>query len=474
MIPFYLLNCLALVVVFDAGDAHPFASALLAASFLVSLACFTHAVFARSLSATSFAYLLYATYGFILAGLMQVRSDRFYWINNAVRREYIPDAAVIVLLSTVAFALGYFCRVASRPAPVETPLAQVPAAQRARIARATFIVCLLTFAYLLMGLRSYGVPAFIGTRYTTGVALLAAGGNTASYGLVFTLTRGMAIASMVIAGYVLLRLRIRNNWTLAAMALACVTLCIANFPPALPRFWLIATVLAVLMSTAKGWFLRWKTVLFAAAPLLMFGLFPFLQAYNRRTESVNLDVSFTSPLEGMMHGDYDGLQALVNVFGLVAQEGVTLGGRLLSALLFFVPRSVWPGKHEHTGSEAAETAGFDYFNISAPLPSELFADFHYVGAIGGMLLFGWMLRALDDGYDEARRPVISMMAVILAGFAPIIGRGPLLGVIAAPASALFLVGLWWALSRIVLTRRTAPAPRRRPGPARARAVDRRP
>ncbi|EIE52458.1 hypothetical protein C357_03560 [Citreicella sp. 357] len=458
MIPFYLLNCLGLVIVFDTGDAHPFASVLLAISFLVSLACFTYAVFSRSLSATSFAYLLYATYGFILAGLMQVRSDRFYWINNAVRREYIPDAAVIVLLSTLAFALGYFCRVAGRPAPVEKPLAEVSPVQRERIARATFVVCLLAFCYLLLGLRTYGVPAFIGTRFTTGVALASSGGSTATYGLVFTLTRGMAIASMVIAGYVLLRMRIRNNWTLAAMALACVTLCIANFPPALPRFWLIATVLAVLMSTAKGWFLRWKTVLFAAAPLLMFGLLPFLQAYNRRTESVSLNVSFTSPLEGMMHGDYDGVQAVVNVFGLVAQEGISLGSRLLSALLFFVPRSVWEGKHEHTGSEAAELAGFNYLNISAPLPAELFADFHYVGAIGGMLLFGWLIRALDDGYDEARRPVISMMAVIMAGFAPIIGRGPMLGVIAAPASALFLVALWWGLSRLVLARRHGHGP----------------
>ncbi|MDO6586988.1 hypothetical protein Q4543_15855 [Salipiger sp. 1_MG-2023] len=472
MIPFYLLNCLGLVIVFDAGDAHPFASVLLAISFLVSLTCFTYAVFSRSLSATSFAYLLYATYGFILAGLMQVRSDRFYWINNAVQREYIPDAAVIVLLSTLAFALGYFCRVASRPTPIERPLTEVPQGQRNRIARATFVVCLLTFAYLLMAIATYGIAAFIGTRHTTGIALLASGGSTATYGLVFTLTRGMAIASMVIAGYVLLRMRIRNNWTLAAMVLACLTLCIANFPPALPRFWLIATILAVLMSTAKGWFLRWKTALFAAAPLLMFGLFPALQAYNRRSESVNLNVSFTSPLEGMMHGDYDGVQAMVNVFGMVSQEGVTLGSRLLSALLFFVPRSIWGGKHEPTGSEAAEIAGFNFLNISAPVPGELFADFHYVGAIGGMVLFGWLIRALDDGYDEARRPVISMMAVILAGFAPIIGRGPLLGVIAAPASALFLVGLWWGLSRIVLARQPRAASRARPRHGPTRPADR--
>lgn len=211
MIPFYLLNCLGLVIVFDAGDAHPFASVLLAISFLVSLTCFTYAVFSRSLSATSFAYLLYATYGFILAGLMQVRSDRFYWINNAVQREYIPDAAVIVLLSTLAFALGYFCRVASRPTPIERPLTEVPQGQQNRIAQATFVVCLLSFAYLVMALGTYGVAAFIGTRHTTGIALLSSGGNTATYGLVFTLTRGMAVASMVIAGYVLLRMRIRNQ-----------------------------------------------------------------------------------------------------------------------------------------------------------------------------------------------------------------------------------------------------------------------
>ncbi|WP_136443991.1 hypothetical protein [Pacificoceanicola onchidii] len=453
MIPFYLINCLALITVYASGDAHPGASLLLAASFLVSLACFSHAVFARSLSATSFAYLLYATYGFILPGLMQLRSDRFYWINNSVRRELIPDAATLVFVSTVAFAIGYFARTASaRPEPPGTTAPALSVTRSAALSRATFAVCLLAFAYLAVNVQRYGPLSFIGTRFTTSLAQSAGAGGVSGIGLAFTLTRGLAIAAFAISGFVLWRMRQRDVLTVSAFGLSCVTLAIANFPPALPRFWLVATILAVLMSAFSGWFRRWKVLLFAAAPLLLFFVFPVLQAYNRRSESLNFEVSLTSPLQSMLHGDYDGVQAAVNVMGLVGESGLAFGGRLLSSLLFFVPRSIWSGKYQPTGSEAADTAGYHFLNISAPLPAEFFADFHYVGAVLGMGLIGWAVRSLDDIYEAATRPLVAMVAIILAGFAPIIGRGPLLGIIAAPASSLFLLALWFILLRLRLGR----------------------
>ncbi|WP_425102272.1 hypothetical protein [Tropicibacter sp. S64] len=452
MIPFYLLNGIALVIVYTAGEAHPGPSLLLAASFLVSLACFTHAVFARSLSATSFAYLLYATYGFILAGLMQVRTDRFYWINNSVRRDLLPDSALLVFVSTIAFAVGYFLKTGSRSTPPQADATEPPA-HPARISRATFLVCLLALAYLALNVQKYGLFSFIGTRYSTSVVRLVTGSGAADMGLAFTLTRSLAMSAIIVSGFVLFRMGLRNRWTWAAFGIACLTLAIANFPPALARFWLIATIMAVLMSCASGWFRRWKTPLFASAPLLMFFLFPLLQAYNRRSESLNFDVSFTSPLEAMLHGDYDGVQAGVNVIGLVESGGLTWGARLLSSLLFFVPRSIWGGKQPPTGSDAAEAAGYSFVNISAPLPTEFFADFHYVGAVIGMGLIGWAVRSLDDIYESAERPLIAMAAIIVAGFAPIIGRGPLLGIISAPAAALFLLGLWLVLSRIRTGRR---------------------
>ncbi|MFW2541547.1 hypothetical protein ACN2XU_02815 [Primorskyibacter sp. 2E107] len=448
MIPFYLLNCLGLVVVYTSGGAHTFASILLAISFLVSLACFCHAVFARSLSAASFTYLLYTTYGFILAGLMQVRSDRFYWINNSVRRELIPDAALVVFVTTLAFAIGYFVQAASHRPATAKELSGPSPAQARRIAAATFAVCLIAALYLALNVRGYGLFAFIGTRYTTSLAQRMSAGSISGIGLAFTLTRGLAIASIVISGFVLFHMHIRNRWTYAAFGLACMTIAIANFPPALARYWLIATVLAVLMSAASGWFLRWKTLLFAIAPVLLFFFFPLMQSYNRRSETLNFEFSLNSPLETMLHGDYDGVQATVNVVGMIGESGLSFGGRLLSSILFFVPRSIWSGKYPPTGSDAADVAGFSFLNISAPLPTEFFADFHYPGAILGMGLVGWAVRALDDIYEEARMPLIAMTAILIAGFAPIIGRGPLLGIIAAPASALFLLGLWYGLSRL--------------------------
>lgn len=54
-------------------------------------------------------------------------------------------------------------------------------------------------------------------------------------------------------------------------------------------------------------------------------------------------------------GDFDGLQSTINVVAMHDGKGGKEGLNLLSAILFFVPRSVWP---EGTGWEAGVYEGY--------------------------------------------------------------------------------------------------------------------
>lgn len=447
MLIVYILNIAALCVVLVQGSAHGLAAVMLSVAFLSSSACFTHTIFSRSLSVTSFTLMLYWVYGYVLAGIYQIRVDTFYWGNLSVRRELIDDAAFITMVSSLMLSAGYFLSVVSEQSDVkkDTNNLRVMRDEWGNTPRATLIVSLLSFSFLLAMLAKFGPLAFFGTRAVVSGTFLADG--KASAGLTLMLCRGMGMGAFTISAFVFFRLGMKNRITRISLILSVVSVGISNFPTGLSRFMLVGLMVMVVSTAFFDWFLRWKRVLYISAPLLMFLVFPFLASYNRRGADFNLSYKLPDPLEGMVHGDYDGLQAVMNVVGLVQQEGFSYGGRILSSIFFFVPRSIWPGKYNPTGSEAAASAGYNFLNISAPLPSEFYADFGMLGVAVLTFIVGWTARRLDALYESGGKSETIIIGIVLAGFLPILARGPLLGVINAPASVIFLIVMWSILRR---------------------------
>lgn len=82
---------------------------------------------------------------------------------------------------------------------------------------------------------------------------------------------------------------------------------------------------------------------------------------------------------------YDAWSNGLSMQKMIAETGHTLGGQLLGALLFFVPRSIWPEKPissgEMMGQYLMENASLWFSNISFSLPFEFYLDFGFLGVI---------------------------------------------------------------------------------------------
>jgi hypothetical protein len=124
----------------------------------------------------------------------------------------------------------------------------------------------------------------------------------------------------------------------------------------------------------------------------MIVLFPAVQFFT------HVDYGFTDLLEnpalifekndideGYMSLNYDAFINIGVVMEVVEENGLSWGYQLLSALLFFVPRSLWPGKPESSGlvvgEHVIEKYGFYFSNLSNPLVSEGYLNFGYLGVI---------------------------------------------------------------------------------------------
>ena len=88
--------------------------------------------------------------------------------------------------------------------------------------------------------------------------------------------------------------------------------------------------------------------------------------------------------------NYDAYINALATLQYVAENGLAWGHQLLSALLFFVPRSLWNDKPISTGELIGdyliEDYGFNFNNLSNPLISETYINFGIVGIILGAIV----------------------------------------------------------------------------------------
>jgi hypothetical protein len=102
----------------------------------------------------------------------------------------------------------------------------------------------------------------------------------------------------------------------------------------------------------------------------------------------------------------------------VSNEGFSFGKQLLSALLFFIPRSIWESKPntsgEFIGDYLIENYNFWFNNISNPFVSEAYLNFGFLGIILFAIIlaffFSKMLLFLKS--DDYLKKVLAFFAAI--------------------------------------------------------------
>ena len=123
-------------------------------------------------------------------------------------------------------------------------------------------------------------------------------------------------------------------------------------------------------------------------------------------------------------GDFDGFQQAVNTMYYVDANGFSYGWHIISAVFFFVPRSLWESKANPASFEIAAFRGYIHQNLSLPTPSELFMDFGWLGASVLFVSAGYLWRRLDDNWMVGRDSVVVVVSVLAAAQIGLF-RGPL-------------------------------------------------
>lgn len=195
----------------------------------------------------------------------------------------------------------------------------------------------------------------------------------------------------------------------AAFYIALALMLIACFPTAMARYNMACIYGAVLILACAPVFE--KRGLFALLFLIGFlVVFPAANAYRWETFTVSMfGEALIGSLANLPHGfcavDYDAYSIVARTLKYVTEVGSTSGYQLLGALLFFVPRSLWPSKPEGSGNLVCAAQGQSVLNISSPLPAEGAVNFGVIGIVLFAAIAALASRKLDTWFVESESPL---------------------------------------------------------------------
>lgn len=373
-----------------------------------------------------------------------------------------PDSLVSRQLVIVVVGLVIFDVVSSRfRAGEPKPDAST---RQLSLTRTVVLSWLTVLASPLLIARLGGPSALLSSRLSVELALLGPGGNltdTTSTSVTILVDVANVAPFLCLFSLVMLRragaytFRARVDITVLTLALLTVNFFLNN-PISQARFWIATVAVAVALSG------RWRKrvgfqALFVAGYLLAsLVLFP-LFALTRYTD-VSQATLPQSSVVGQWIGstDYGSAQDVNNAIVYTDRHGHTDGRQLAGAALFFVPRSLWPGKPYDTARLIAVDSGFfQNLNLDSPLWAEGYIDFGYAGVVLVFVVFG---ACVGRGDRLATRlgtsTVWSILVPTLAGYELILLRGSLLQ---ATGRLAVIIVIGYGLSRRARTEPAIPA-----------------
>jgi hypothetical protein len=224
----------------------------------------------------------------------------------------------------------------------------------------------------------------------------------------------------------------------AIISLFVVFFLLVNFVPALPRFQVLGIVIAIAVGKLDFFKRNIKAAFCASAFVFLFTIFPIMKmiAFTHR-QPIGNDGIFSY----LLSVDMDAYMQIASTYSYIAErpDDLRWGMNFLGALLFFVPRSLWPEKPIGSGEIVSSALGYHYNNVSCPLPAEAFIAFGWLGCIVIMSLFGLMIGRIETASNPKRDVKVSIRSALLycltAGFTVITLRGALNAVAPLFASA---------------------------------------
>lgn len=377
-------------------------------------------------------FLIYHLAFLIAPAYFHVKENRFPFYGMSYEDDVILVGAGVCLVFIISVLFGYYLNFSKNKFFIDKKL--IPSAARYSNFRVGFMIY-SGILIQIFSIQVYGVYAFLVRRDLGDVELF--GSSTQEQALILTGVRGISYICILLFIFLY-----KNNIFLRVILAAAVSLLflILNFPTAISRTQLFSYILAFVMmkySVTK----KLKLNIFLAVVVGLGTLLPLSSHIGRGEGEYSLDLIeyYTSS------GDFDGFQSLLNVVKTVNSNSITYGGQLFGGLFAFVPRDYWPGKPQPTGVASAEFVGYGFTNTSAPIVSELYMDFWWIGVIIGGFLIGMVLSKLDIlNFNSENKNFIStrLYLAVLFSFSLILFRGSLMSVISplyVELAVLFLV-----------------------------------
>lgn len=183
------------------------------------------------------------------------------------------------------------------------------------------------------------------------------------------------------------------------LAAALIISIASNFPLAIPRYWLAALYLGILLALTHPYWLRKRRLFELALSVGLILLFPLLSLLRSPAKYKNpLVQTFCSQ-------DFDAYASLRNTLIYTDTSGFTKGKQISTTLLFFVPRNKWPEKSIGSGALVNPAKpGSDFHNYASPLIAEGYLDFGVAGALCWVLIAAFLTAYYDRWFWRSNIP----------------------------------------------------------------------
>lgn len=383
----------------------------------------------------AFIFWLFCYIFFGLAPTVQVRTGLVSSTTKDMPSSVDGAVALVVIGSLVAFEVGsrVRLRLATNTAPAQT---------RRLSPLWSYALMAVGLLFMVYYVQSIGLGALFQTREARQLARSTSFPDQSAASIVSAL----AWVPLLISGGSLIMQRAtasprqRSVMLLFGVASIASVLIVVN-PISGARYTAGTVLFAVICYTGVLQRERLVRVLLSGLIVGFLFVFPIADAFRRAASSTDRSAFFT---EYELNGDYDSFWQIGNALLYIEQNDPTWGKQVLGVLLFWIPRSIWPGKAEDSGVLLATFRNYEFTNLSAPLWAEALLNGGLFFLLATFLILGLVVRRLDDAIPDALRSqtALSVAACIFPAYFIILLRGSLLqamGIFAVMLLSLFLI-----------------------------------
>ncbi len=192
----------------------------------------------------------------------------------------------------------------------------------------------------------------------------------------------------------------KKHYNKTVLLFSFIPLLMIIFPTSRARF-IVGTVYLGMYLNLKRNFKRKKSFIISILLMLIIVLpiFSAARSYaslNDFLENANIKDSYYY----LIYGDFSAYTMALAGIKYVKVEGYMYGKQMISNLLFFVPRKLWPQKMVSLGATIADYFNHTHNNMDSPLIIEFYVDFGIIGLILFTILLAIICARTDLLYWE--------------------------------------------------------------------------